>query len=88
METIEDKKLISKNTLLKKKIKVLYQKLRRRNIRIQAMKQCINEIERKLMIMRDEASLLHNNFYHLQLSVFTVYKTQEENQQVEDMRIQ
>ena len=70
MERTEDKKIISKNTLLKKKIKVLHQKLRRRNIRIQTMKQCINEIERKLMIMRDEASLLHNNFDHLKLSVF------------------
>ena len=35
METIEDKKMLSKNILLKKKIKVLHQKLRRRNIRIQ-----------------------------------------------------
>ena len=48
----------------------MHQKVRRRNSRIQTMKQCINKIERKLMIMRDEASFLHNKFDHLQLSVF------------------
>ena len=69
-ELIKNNMLISKNIMLQRKIKTLQQKVRRRNTKIKTLKQLINEIERKLMIARDEASLLHDNFDNVQLSVF------------------
>ena len=69
-ELIKNNMLISKNIMLQRKIKTLQQKVRRRNTKIKTLRQLINEIERKLMIARDEASLLHDNFDNVQLSVF------------------
>ena len=63
--------LMSKHTMLQRKIKTLQQNVRRRNNKIKTLRQLLIEIERKLMIVRDEASLQHNNCENVQLSVFT-----------------
>ena len=63
--------LMSKHTMLQRKIKTLQQNVRRRNNKSKTLSQLLIDIERKLMIVRDEASLLHNTFENVQLSVFT-----------------
>ena len=48
----------------------MQQKIRRRNVKIKNMTQLIDELENKLLIKIEEASLLHINFDGLQLSMF------------------
>ena len=80
-EKRETDKLASKNAKLKREIKTLQQKVRRRNFEIKNMMQIIDELEKKLLIKTDEASLLHNNIDGLQLSVFknTLKKDNKKN---------
>ena len=54
-ELIKNYILISINIILQRKIKTLQQKVRRRNNKINVLRQLINEIERNLMIGRDKA---------------------------------
>ena len=52
------------------KVKALQQKLRRRNSKIKSMKQLINQLEKKMLIAKQEADLMHNNFDGIQLALF------------------
>ena len=52
------------------KVRALQQKLRRRNSKIKSMKQLINQLEKKMLIAKQEADLMHNNFDGIQLALF------------------
>ena len=69
-ELIKNNMLISKHTMLQRNIKTLQQNVRQRNNKSKTLSQLLIDIERKLMIVRDQASLLHTNCDNVQLSVF------------------
>ena len=69
-QRVHTEKLALKNAMLERKVKTLQQRVRRRNVKIKNMTQLIDELKEKLLIKTEEASLLHNNFDGLQLSMF------------------
>ena len=75
-------KLALKNAMLKRKVKTLHQKVKRRNMKIKNMTQLIDKLRDILLIKTEEASLLHNNFDGLQLSMFrnTLQNAQRQKQ--------
>ena len=81
-QRVHTEKLALKNAMLKRKVKTLQQKVRRRNVKIKNMTLLIDELKDKLLIKTEEASLLHDNFDGLQLSMFrnTLQNAQRQKQ--------